>query len=210
MRSRAIGLLGVALMMAGTMLVGGCGGEDGSVSDRIGGASEARGLTAIFRGDATPLVRTDFQDDAAWQRVVSEVTKEVDFGDEGVDEDEGGPYAPSVEVLEDGAFDGMEPSGIAAAWDRSQEVAGYVLVADEQSMHEAATGDEITVVYLDLTPTDEDAEEFGWIYGRTFRVVTGEVASIEANLSISNMDFAEFADYADERGGVFRGFAPGD
>ena len=49
------------------------------------------------------------------------------------------------------------------------------------------------------------AEDFNTFPGRTFRCVVEEVASIEANLSIANMDFHEFADNV-EADGVFRGF----
>ncbi|HET7601047.1 MAG TPA: hypothetical protein VFK09_12185 [Gemmatimonadales bacterium] len=41
--------------------------------------------------------------------------------------------------------------------------------------------------------------------GRTFRVVPRETWAVENNLSIANMDFAEFADRADPDG-IFRGF----
>jgi hypothetical protein len=41
--------------------------------------------------------------------------------------------------------------------------------------------------------------------GRGFRAVPAAVQSIENNLSIANMDFAEFADAVDEDG-IFRGF----
>ena len=41
--------------------------------------------------------------------------------------------------------------------------------------------------------------------GRAFRAIPSEVEPIVANLAIANMDFSEFADYADEDG-VFRGF----
>ncbi|MET8627377.1 hypothetical protein ABZW30_27105 [Kitasatospora sp. NPDC004669] len=41
--------------------------------------------------------------------------------------------------------------------------------------------------------------------GQMFRVVATELHSVENNLSIANMDFAEFADKVDEDG-VFRGF----
>jgi hypothetical protein len=85
---------------------------------------------------------------------------------------------------------------------------GYVLLADHRTMREAAAGGEVTVVYMDLSVAPEDAEEFGWVYGREIRCVVGEVASIESNLSIDNMDFAEFADSADADG-VFRGFPEG-
>jgi hypothetical protein len=41
--------------------------------------------------------------------------------------------------------------------------------------------------------------------GRTFRSIPSEVEPIVANLSLANMNFAEFADNAD-REGIFRGF----
>ena len=41
--------------------------------------------------------------------------------------------------------------------------------------------------------------------GRTFRAIPSQIQAIENNLSISNMDFAEFADKAGADG-VFRGF----
>lgn len=42
--------------------------------------------------------------------------------------------------------------------------------------------------------------------GRTFRVPAQWFPDVSANLSIANMDFAEYADEVDESG-VFRGFA---
>lgn len=41
--------------------------------------------------------------------------------------------------------------------------------------------------------------------GREFRAVPSQIQSIENNLSISNMDFAEFADSVGADG-IFRGF----
>nr|WP_089013655.1 hypothetical protein [Micromonospora inositola] len=41
--------------------------------------------------------------------------------------------------------------------------------------------------------------------GRTFRVPPRWYAEVSANMSIANMDFADFADAADESG-TFRGF----
>jgi hypothetical protein len=42
-------------------------------------------------------------------------------------------------------------------------------------------------------------------FGREFRALPSQVQGIENNLSISNMDFEEFAEAVDESG-VFRGF----
>jgi hypothetical protein len=41
--------------------------------------------------------------------------------------------------------------------------------------------------------------------GRTFRAIPSQIRAIENNLSLANMDFAEFADNAGADG-VFRGF----
>jgi len=41
--------------------------------------------------------------------------------------------------------------------------------------------------------------------GRTFRAVPNQIQAIQNNLSISNMDFSDFADNVDADG-VFRGF----
>ena len=63
----------------------------------------------------------------------------------------------------------------------------------------------LTVVYVDLSVRPDDTADFGDVLGREFRCEVDEIASIEANLSIANMDFAEFADSVGEDG-VFRGF----
>jgi hypothetical protein len=158
-------------------------------------------LTGLYERDQTALVRVDFTDDDAWQRLVT-LARETSFED---DED---PYVPNIVVIDDRSYDGADAGSIATAARDAHDGLGYVLLADAASMAEAAQGTTATLVYVDLTtPFDDSGQES---FGRAFRSVIAEVASIEANLSISNMDFDEFADYADERGGVFRGFEPGD
>jgi len=159
-------------------------------------------LSGHFKNSTTPMLRTDFSDDAAWERVIAEVTKEVDFGyDEANDID--GRYAANVTPIADRAFEGARGASLAEAHDN--ETYGYVLLADAQSMREALNGGELTVVYVDLSVDPESAEEFGDVLGREFRCAAPEVASIETDLAIANMDFEEFADNVDDDG-VFRGF----
>ncbi len=55
-------------------------------------------MRALFDEDTTPLIRTDFTDDAAWEKVVAAAIAEADFGD---DKDDGGGYAPNIRVLAD-------------------------------------------------------------------------------------------------------------
>ena len=154
-------------------------------------------MAQLFADGPMPLIRADFSSDDAWQRVVDEVVKESDIvGD-------GDGYTPNIRPISDTGFESITPERLASVWPR--EHPSYVILADERSMREATSGADLTVALLDLHATKEDEEEFGWVFGRTFRCASGEVAGIEANLSIANMDFAEFAD-APTGDGVFRGF----
>ena len=147
-------------------------------------------LASLFEGGVTPLIRTDFSDDAAWERLVALVRIPVDFG--GDDPDFEG-YTPNVEPLPDAAYAGVTGESLGTAWSsRTDDTVGYVLLADRESMTD--DGDP-TVAYVDLY--DEP--------GRTFRCTVSDIASIEANLAIANMDFDAFAD-AVGADGVFRGF----
>ncbi|WP_185994324.1 DUF6924 domain-containing protein [Nocardioides campestrisoli] len=163
-------------------------------------------ISAAFEDAGTPLIRTDFASDSAWSVVVEQVTKPVDFDDpDNTDPGDDG-YVPYVVIVDDPEFTGVDGPALAEALP-TIESGGYVLLADARCMEEATAGGELTLAYVDLSVSDpEDAELFNSFMGRTFRCAVAEIASIEANLSIANMDFHEFADnaYPD---GVFRGFA---
>ena len=157
-----------------------------------------------FANDATPLLRTDFSDDAAWRAVVAAVMLPVEF-----DGSPYGAYEPQVIAVDDRDLQGATAETLARDLADHEEVRGYVLLADHRTLAEASAGGEVSVVYVDLSVTDEeDAELFDSYLGRSFRCAVAEIASIEANLSIANMDFRDFAD-AVEGDGVFRGFPPG-
>jgi hypothetical protein len=158
-------------------------------------------LVSAFEGEQTPLVRTDFTDESAWQSVFAAVMAPVDF--EGA-VPEG--YVPRVVSVDASEFDGVTGPRLGELFEPTEDAYGYVLLADRRSMDEAAAGGEVTLEYVDLSVVDaEDAELMDSFLGRTFRCVATEVASVESNLSISNMDFHEFAD-AVGSDGVFRGF----
>lgn len=159
-------------------------------------------LVQHFESGTTPLLRTDFSDDMLWQ-----VVRNALAPDEGSDEDEWDldpAYEPNIAPVADQRLAGATGAALAALL--GERAYGYVLLADDRSMEEAASGGELTVVYVDLSVSPEDAEEFGSLQGREFRCVVGEVAGIEANLAIANMDFEEFADNVDADS-VFRGFS---
>jgi hypothetical protein len=160
-------------------------------------------LAQHLENSTTPLLRTDFADDVAWAKVASAVTAGADFGPDELNNPEAELYEPNIEPIENRAFEGATGTTLAAAI--PLHPLAYVLLADARVMREALVGAELTVVYVDLSVDEHDAAEFGWIQGREFRCEVGEIASIEANLSIANMDFAEFADAVDPDG-VFRGF----
>lgn len=128
------------------------------------------------------LVRTDYSDDEAWRAALAAATAIYPRDDF----DRLGALLLPVESPE---LAGLTPQQLVAL-----PRAGYlgeVAVADAQTMRDR------TLLYVDLN-------EYGEV-GRTFRSVPSEVEPIVANLSLSNMDFAEFADNAGPDG-VFRGF----
>lgn len=182
-------------------------------------------LRHLFRSEVTALVRTDFSDDAAWSVVVDRLTRPVDFddpdrlhGDPTVDEsvldpdeflaalepaDDGADdlYRPNVEVIDNPANVGLTPEQLSRVFAADEDRSGHVLLADARTMREARAGGELTAVYVDLSWAEElpDSDP-----GRWFRVTDREFASLEANLSIGNLSFEEFARSADSDG-VYRG-----
>lgn len=139
----------------------------------------------MFNDDVTPLLRTEFGDDAAWERVVAAFSGPVGF-----DGAEDGDDVPSIAPISDPSFAGVTGDALASAW--TGDSSGYVLLADARAM---ANLHDVTVTYVDLREEP----------GRSFRCAIGEVASIEANLWIANMAFEEFAENVGPDG-VFRGF----
>ncbi len=72
-------------------------------------------------------------------------------------------------------------------------VQDFLLVVD----HEALSRPGFPILVISVSHEEQ--------YGRSFRAIAAEIQSIEANLSIANMDFRDFADSVDHDG-VFRGF----
>jgi hypothetical protein len=95
-----------------------------------------------------------------------------------------------VEFVIDREFENATEDQLLDASDRSN-YRSYMFVVDAVTM----THPERPVLVIDLF------EE----RGRTFRVIPSEMWGVENNLSIANMDFAEFAESADGDG-IFRGF----
>jgi hypothetical protein len=126
------------------------------------------------------VLRTDFSDDRAWATICSEVTEP------------NGEFRAYVDCVSDLQFEGVTIKELI-----SRAAAGpfrtFCFVVDGVTL--ADPEHPILVVDLHTEP------------GRSFRVVPREMWGVENNLSIANMDFAEFAGAVDSQG-VFRGFSP--
>ncbi|MFF8929242.1 DUF6924 domain-containing protein [Streptomyces longwoodensis] len=133
--------------------------------------------------DLTSLVlRTDFGDEGAWKAVRAALDAADDH-----------PHATYVSDLR---FAGVGVQALVAeeaAADEDEQIV-HLFLADAATMKDP--GHPLLAVDLSDEP------------GRTFRVPARWFPEISANLSIANMDFAEFADAADGSG-TFRGFDQG-
>lgn len=133
--------------------------------------------------DLTSLVlRTDFGDDTAWDAVRAAL-------------DAAGEY-PHATYVSEPRFTDVEVQALLdeeAAADEDAQII-HVFLADATTLREP--GHPLLAVDLSDEP------------GRTFRLPARWFPDVSANLSIANMDFAEFAD-ATDGSGTFRGFEEG-
>jgi hypothetical protein len=94
-------------------------------------------------------------------------------------------FRASVELVDDLGYRGLSKEQLLDL------VRIFLLIVDDVTVREL----EHPILVVDLWREP----------GREFRAVPSAVQSIENNLSIANMDFAEFADAVD-KDGIFRGF----
>ncbi len=135
--------------------------------------------------DGVPVIRTDFSDDAAWQ-VVRDAVAAEDYTGSG--------YEPNLAFVERRDLAALDAEALVAQIP-TQYPDGYeqpfLIVVDAV----AIASPEHPVLLVDLQEEDTSPP---------FRALPREIAAIEANLSIANLDFSDFGDSA--QGGVFRGF----
>lgn len=129
--------------------------------------------------DATPVIRTDFSDDATWEQIKSEFAATYEFG-----------FSANVRFIDDRQYRGIEGEELVQRVPGLNQY-GCVFVADGLAM----TSEEHHLLVLD--PYNPG--------GKTFRVIPSEAWGVENNLSLANMDYSEFSGAADPDG-VFRGF----
>lgn len=126
------------------------------------------------------LLRTDFSDDAAWVALCKAARAPSEEG-----------FQANIDCVSDRSFDGLAVEQVVAL---AGNGSGHPLafVADRLTV----TDPEQPVLVVDLAHES----------GRTFRVIPSQMWAVENNLSLANMEYAEFADNADPDG-VFRGFS---
>lgn len=136
-------------------------------------------MKPLPKSDDALVLRTDFSDDSAWSAVCTAIRQPVDG------------FFAYVAFVDDPAF---ADSTVEQLVELGRDLPhSYIIVADRITM---ATRDR-TLLILDLL-----AEP-----GRTFRAIPSQIQSIENNLSITNLDFREFAEAAGTDG-VYRGYPP--
>jgi hypothetical protein len=129
------------------------------------------------------LVRTDYSDDGAWRAALSAATAVY-----AVDDFE--RMGALLQPVESSGLSNLTPEELVAL--AREGYIGQIAVADAQTMRDQ------TVLFVDFSELNEQV-------GRTFRSIPSEVEPIVANLSLANLDFADFADHTDPDG-IFRGF----
>lgn len=139
-------------------------------------------MNNIPQTDNALVLRTDFSDNSAWESICVAVKEPVgEF-----------QFRAHVDCVSDPAYDGLTVEQLLAL--RGNDSRSFMFVVDRTAL----THPDHPILVVDLYREP----------GRTFRVIPCELQGVENNLSISNMDFGEFADNADSDG-IFRGFPEG-
>ncbi|MGW9448784.1 DUF6924 domain-containing protein [Streptomyces sp. NPDC055632] len=132
------------------------------------------------------VIRTDFSDDESWNAVVGELR--LPWGP-------AGEFPAKVRAVDAPAWSGATADEVLAAVD-GDEFLSVVFVADRDTTRSPARA------LLALTTTWEDEGDLDPVYyqeliespqPREFRAVPAAVHEIHTNLTLGNMDFAEFA-----------------
>jgi hypothetical protein len=139
-------------------------------------------MASLPQSNVALLVRTDFKADASWELLCEEIL---------VPSDEG--FLANLLPVSDPSFSQVSWQEIKAAVPPNRHGSVVVLIADTRTL----SSPDHPVLVVDLMDFREPLEPF--------RSIPSELWSIENNLNIANMDWADFADATDDDG-VFRGF----
>ena len=126
-----------------------------------------------------PLVlRTDFSNQFAWEEICAEIRRPV------------GMFHAYVVFIDDTAYQDMTTAQLLSIVPKDYDHS-FIILVDRIAVSQP----ELPLLIVDLYEEP----------GREFRAIPSQIQGIENNLSLANMDFAEFAETVDEDG-VFRGF----
>ncbi len=148
----------------------------------------------MWRWADTPalVIRTDFSHDDEWTRLQPAIVEPQSVN----------RFEASVTFVDEPANDGLTVPQLLELVPADAEV-GFAFLADTETL----THPDRPILVVNLRDWDDDFSDrrAGRWYGTTFRVVPSHMWSIQNNLSISNMDWWEYAENVDADG-VFRGF----
>ncbi|OQR59308.1 hypothetical protein B6E66_35890 [Streptomyces maremycinicus] len=136
-------------------------------------------------GSGALVIRTDFTDEQAWDRLRSYIVS----------------YAPEGLLVDVRTVDDPRHAGMTAGQLRSlvpdRAEYPYLAVADATTFAADHAARDRTLLVIDVDPDEEGA-------GEAFRAVASSLAEIDANLSLANTDFGDYVEGAG-RDGVYRG-----
>jgi hypothetical protein len=141
--------------------------------------------------DASLVIRTDFAHQREWLQIQSAIAEpQTEDG-----------FVAYVEIVDDRAYDGVTAARLLQTVPAETNHSVAFLV-DEVAL----THPDRPILVLNLYDYVEGLADQGHgpAYGATFRVVPSEMWAVQNNLSISNMDWEEFADNVDADG-IYRG-----
>jgi hypothetical protein len=132
----------------------------------------------------SPVLRTDFSDQAAFEALRAEIRSLSPDG-----------FQAYVDFIDDPAFNGISKEQLLAAISPDYPHS-FIIVADSET---------ITHAEHPLLVVSLQDDGMGAARGDAFRALPATIQGIQNNLSIANMDFVDFSGAVDKRG-VFRGF----
>ena len=135
-------------------------------------------MASLPKTDKSLLIRLDWSNDARWIEIVKAATDPYEDG-----------FTANLEMVDDSGFEGMDAVAIAK-FAANEISAACIFIVDAETIKQPDS----PILCIGLR--DGDAP---------FRVIPSGMWSVENNLAIANMDYADFAG-AVGKDGVFRGF----
>ncbi len=135
-------------------------------------------MITIPKSEEALVIRTDYSRPQKWDELRARI--EAPIGD----------FRAYVEFVDNPELDGLDEVDVIELLPEDF-TSTFMIVADSETFSDA----EMPLLVVDLRVE----------VGRSFRAIPAAIQAIENNLSISNMDFEDFANATDSND-VFRGF----